>query len=270
MQFQLTVSTDSLLREPAESRLFELYHENTKLSMQTAAQYFKASSTPSSIERYLTTRGFRQFHAGEQIALPAATQSPESLQEVMLRRRSGRQLSGPVELCELATLLNQSLGCTAIVEDDETEIVHALRAWPSAGGLYPLDTYVIVRNVTGVPAGVYHYNPITSSLESKPSRPPDKVLSDAFFGQAFAINASVSVFLVASFDRTVAKYGERGYRLVLLDAGHAAQNLLLTAEQMFLDAVAMGGYCDDSLASDLGIDGVSEAVVHSVLMGRST
>ena len=270
MQFQLTVSTDALLREPAESRLFEIYHENTKLSMQTAAQYFQASSTPSNIERYLTTRGFRQFHAGEQVALPAATGSQETLQDVMLRRRSRRQLSGALELSELATLLNQALGCTAIVEDEIANITHALRAWPSAGGLYPLDTYVIARNVTDVPAGLYHYNPITGSLESKPCRPPEKVLSDAFFGQAFAVSASVSVFLVASFDRTVAKYGERGYRLVLLDAGHAAQNLLLTAEQMFLDAVAVGGFCDDSLAHDLGIDGVSEAVVHTVLVGRST
>lgn len=270
MRFELTVPTDSLLREPAESRLFEVYHENSKLSMQTATEYFQSSSTPSSIERYLTTRGFRQFQAGEQIALAPATRSRDSLQSVMLRRRSRRQLSGVVELGELATLLNQSLGCTAIVDDNEAKITHALRAWPSAGGLYPLDTYVVAGNVTGVSAGLYHYNPITSSLEAKPSRPLEKVLGDAFFGQAFAITASVCVFLVASFDRTVAKYGERGYRLVLLDAGHAAQNLLLTAEQMSLDAVAVGGYCDDSLAYDLGIDGVSEAVVHTVLVGRST
>lgn len=270
MQFELTVRMDELLREPVESRLFEVYHENSKLSIHTATQYFQTSSKTSDAERYLTTRGFRQYQTGAQIALPTEIPSHEPLQEVMLRRRSERQLSGAVELGELATLLNQSLGCTAVVEDADAEIVHALRAWPSAGGLYPLDTYVIAGNVTGVPPGMYHYNPITSSLESKPSRPPEKVLGDAFFGQDFARNAAISILLVASFDRTVAKYGERGYRLVLLDAGHAAQNLLLTAEQMRLSAVAVGGYCDDSLASDLGIDGVSEAVVHTVLLGRST
>ncbi len=266
MKFETAVPTDTCLRERYETRLFEIYHENSKLAPHQDALQLPQSA--SQIDRYLTTRAFRQYRTCEQHPLPPVLASAEPLQSILLRRRSGRDLGGPVTLGELGTLLTQSLGCTATVEDTLSGTVHALRAWPSAGGLYPLDTYVAVGRVDDLPEAIYHYNPITDHLALLPSRPVREVLGDAYFQQPFAKEAALGLFLVAAFDRTVAKYGERGYRLVLLDAGHAAQNLLLTAEQLRLGAVAMGGYCDDSLAADLGIDGVSEAIVHSVLIGR--
>jgi len=146
---------------------------------------------------------------------------------------------------------------------------HAFRAWPSAGGLYPLDTYVAAARVVGLVPAIYHYNPVAQQLERLNARDPVDVVDRGFFGQEMARQAAAVIILVASFDRTVVKYGERGYRLVLLDAGHAAQNLLLTAEQLDLDAVAVGGFHDDALASDLGLDGISEAPVHAVLVGKS-
>ncbi len=266
MRFETAVPTDTCLRERFETRLFEVYHENSKLASHQDVQ--QPTHAASQIDRYLTTRAFRQYRTNEQHALPPVLTSAEPLQTILLRRRSGRELRGAVTLPELATLLTQSLGCTAAVEDTVSGSVHALRAWPSAGGLYPLDAYVAAGCVEGLPQGLYHYNPITEHLALLSSRPVREVLGDAYFQQPFAQAAALALFLTAGFDRTVAKYGERGYRLVLLDAGHAAQNLLLTAEQLQLGAVAMGGYCDDSVAADLGIDGVSEAVVHSVLIGR--
>ena len=271
MKFEATVPTDALLRERYESRLFELYHENSKLSHNAMTPHLSERPTAATnAERYITTRGFRQYDASPRVELPTLTASSVPLQDVLLRRRSRRELGAPIDLSELGTLLTQSLGCTAIVQDHESETVHALRAWPSAGGLYPLDAYLICAKVKGLLPGIYHYNPIAIRLELLTSRPVEVILADAYFNQKFAIEAALSVCLVASFDRTVAKYGERGYRLVLLDAGHAAQNLLLTAEQLGLGAVAVAGYCDDRLAGDLGFDGVSEAVVHTVLIGKTS
>lgn len=268
MKITWSVQMSASLRECAEERLHELYHENSKLFPALARQQAEQFSM-SPFELYLTSRGFRQYRCTSRVALPELTPSSESLSSVMLRRRSSRDLKGPVNLGELATLLRQSLGPTAAVSNKDLNITQALRAWPSAGGLYPCDTYVVASKVEGLSPGLYHYNVITSELEHLPSRSPEEILKDGFFWQDFVSAAAVALIFVAVFERATVKYGERGYRLVLLDAGHAAQNVILTAEQIHLGAVAVGGFCDDSLAADLDIDGISEAVVHSIIVGKS-
>ena len=251
-----------------EESLFELYHENSKLFPVLAEQHAERSAV-SPFELYVMSRGFRQYRSADRVALPEIAFSPEPLAAVMLRRRSSRNLSGAVGLADLATVLRQSLGATAVVTNEAVNVSQVLRAWPSAGGLYPCDTYVVAAKVDGLAAGVYHFNVMTNELERLASRRScDEMLKDGFFWQEFVTTAAAVVLLVAAFERTVAKYGERGYRLVLLDAGHAAQNVLLSAEQVRLGAVAVGGFFDDSLAGDLGLDGVSEAVVHAIVLGR--
>lgn len=269
MKYQVTVPTDRALREVGESRLFEAYHTNTKLTSASALQAIGPAEAPSSLERYLMTRGFRQYRTTAPLPLPPALSSQATLQEVLGRRRSERDFGLAIDFAELGTVLEQSLGCTATVEDPDAGLIHGLRAWPSAGGLYPIDTYIAARNVADLEPALYHYNPVRNSLERLPAREVDRILRDGYFDQDFVNVAAAAVLLVACFSRTVAKYGERGYRLALLDAGHAAQNILLSATQLGIAAVAMAGYCDDSLAADLGIDGVSEAVIHSVLLGKS-
>lgn len=255
-------------RPQAEESLAELYHENSKLFPELAARQ-AAQFSVSPYELFLASRGFRQFRTATRTPLPEALPSTEPLQDVMRRRRSCRDVAGAITLGQLATLLRQAVGVTALVRNEEHDIIQPLRAWPSAGGLYPLDTYVVASAVDGLVPGVYHYNPATNELERLPSRAPGDVLREGFFWQDFATTAALALVLVAVFERTTAKYGERGYRLVLLDAGHAGQNLVLTAEQLHLAAVPVAGFCDDSLAADLGVDGVAEAVVHAVLVGRS-
>ena len=269
MRFEWSTTTSRLLHERANDYLFELYHENSKLFPQLAYEQ-AAQLSISPFELYLTSRGFRQYRGAPCSELPDIIPSAEPLSETMLRRRSSRDLGGAISLPELGTLLRQSLGPTAIASTKENGIEQVLRSWPSAGGLYPLDTYLIVSNAQEVPSGLYHYNVIRNALEHLPSRAPEAILRDGFFWQDFICSSAVAVLLVAVFGRTVAKYGERGYRLVLLDAGHAAQNLLLTAEQLHLGAVAVAGFCDDSLATDLHIDGVSEAVVHTIMLGKAS
>jgi SagB-type dehydrogenase family enzyme len=262
LQFDWNIPMGPFLAPQREERLFELYHENSKLS---AAQTKPGSATP--FELYVASRGFRQYHASPRTALPDMEPSTEALQSVMLRRRSARELRGPISLCALGTLLHQALGPTAVVQNADLGVEQALRSWPSAGGLYPIDTYLITSRVEGVPPGLHHYNVLRSELERLESRATENILRDGFFRQDFVTSAALVVLLVAAFERTTSKYGERGYRLVLLDAGHAAQNLLLVAEQLGLGAIALGGFADDVLADDLGVDGISEAVIHAVAVG---
>jgi SagB-type dehydrogenase family enzyme len=267
MKIDWAVTPPKFGRAIPEESLAELYHENSKLFPLLAREQ-SSQFVVSPFEMFLTTRGFRQYQDAPRTPLPTSLLSTDSLQDVMQRRRSTRNLSGPLALDELATLLRQSLGITAVVANADYELHQGLRAWPSAGGLYPLDVYIVASNVDGLAPGIYHFNVVRNELERMPSRPPQDVLRDGFFWQDFVVSAAATFLYVAVFERTLAKYGDRGYRLVLLDAGHSAQNVLLTAAQLHIGAVCLGGFCDDSLADDLHIDGLSEAVIYATAIGK--
>lgn len=267
LKFNATAPVGAGLGTDPQGSLAEWYHEASKLTL-TSASALQSESQFSAFELYMVSRAFKQFKNAPRISLGDIEHSGEPLQDILRRRRSRRDLTGALSLADLSTVLQQALGPSAVFQNTDYQISQALRAYPSAGGLYPLDTYVVASGVHDVNPGIYHYNLITNELEGLQSRPVGEVLRDGFFWQDFITRAAAVLLFVAVFTRTGAKYGERGYRLVLLDAGHACQNVLLTAEQLHLSAVPVGGFCDASLAEDLNIDGVSEAVVHSVVLGK--
>ena len=269
MKIEQSVSLQHALHELPDEQLSMLYHENSKLFPQLAREQ-TSEFAASPFELYITSRGFRQFRQAKRIALPEELPTTESIQALMVRRRTRRDLKGAMSLEELATILRQALGATALVQNEELGVVQVLRAWPSAGALYPLDTYIVSSQVNGISPGLYHFNVITCELECLPSRPVKQILQDGFFWQDFITSAAAVLIFVAVFQRTMAKYGERGYRYIFLDAGHAAQNVLLAAEQLNLSAVPIGGFCDDDLAADLNIDGIDELVVYAIAMGQAS
>ena len=74
-------------------------------------------------------------------------------------------------------------------------------------------------------------------------------------------------FLGAVFNRSQKKYGPRGYRYILLEAGHLAQNLCLIAAEFNLGSLCMGGFYDSRLNRFMEFDGLTEAVIYSVAAG---
>jgi SagB-type dehydrogenase family enzyme len=266
MDSHFSIRLDGAFAEPREERLFELYHENSKLFPELARD-MAAESAVSPVELHLASRGFKQYRTAPRVSLPPPARSQNALSRALRERRSGRDLTASLAFDDLATVLVESFEPTSIFHNEAFGIDQPLRPWPSAGGLYPLDVYVIAANVDGLEPGLYHHNVLTSELEQLPARPPEEILRDGFFYQEFVVSSAAVLLLTAVFDRTIAKYGERGYRLVLLDAGHAAQNVLLDAERIGLPAVAVGGFHDDALAADVGLDGVDEAVLHTVILG---
>ena len=141
------------------------------------------------------------------------------------------------------------------------------RTTPSAGGLFPLEIYALVRDVAGVTDGIHHYNVRRHALElireGRWFEEFDKVLISA----PFVSNANLIFFLSAVFNRSQKKYGPRGYRYILLEAGHVAQNLCLVAVEQGLSSLCMGGYTDSKLNRFLGFETAEEAVVYSVAVG---
>ncbi|MEI7828038.1 MAG: SagB/ThcOx family dehydrogenase, partial [Euryarchaeota archaeon] len=163
------------------------------------------------------------------------TKGNVSLEETLQQRRSIREYTdADISLNELSQLLWAAQGITSI---------QGFRTVPSAGALYPLEVYTV--NVTGV----YHYNPLNHSLEKVRSADVQENLVKAALNQGAVRQAPLKLVIMGVYERTAAKYGERAERYVHLEAGHAAQNVLLECTSLGLGAVPIGAF-DDSMVRE--------------------
>jgi SagB-type dehydrogenase family enzyme len=143
------------------------------------------------------------------------------------------------------------------------------RCAPSAGALYPIEIYIAAQAVSGLAPAIYHYNPTAHSLEGLTTVDGIEGVQRTSLYPEIVGNATIVLMMVAVFARTCRKYGERGYRFVLLDCGHIAQTLHLVATAIGLGSVGIGGFLDDQLNDVLELDGINEAVVHTMALGPS-
>ncbi len=196
----------------------------------------------------------------ETIQLPVPrTQSAYSLERALHERRSVRRFSPTaLTLEQVSQLLWAAQGVT-----------HAsgLRTTPSAGALYPLETYVVAGNVTGLRPGVYRYLPQRHELAPAGRANARAALAAAAPGQTAVAEAPAVVALAAVEGRTTAKYGRRGIAYVEREAGHAAQNLLLQATALGLAGVPIGAFDDARVAAALGLAG-DERPLYLIPLGR--
>jgi len=153
-----------------------------------------------------------------------------SLEETLQLRRSVREYtSADISLSELSQLVWAAQGITS---------TQGFRTVPSAGALYPLEVYIV--NMTGV----YHYNPLNHSLEKIRSEDVQENLTKAALHQDSVRQAPLKLVIMGIYERAETKYGERAERYVHLEAGHAAQNVLLECTSLGLGAVPIGAFDD--------------------------
>jgi len=233
-----------------------LYHLNSEPWLNTEAY----EALPYEVQ-YKEMAG-----ADRMIPLPPPTQSP--LLRLLEARRSCRQYDPrPMPVDTLAAILAGAYGIlrTSMLADG---INAFFRGVPSAGGLFPFEIYVLARSVAGVPDGLQHYNVRKHALEPLADGPPLEEIHGALLTDPFAREANVIILLAAVFTRTQRKYGPRGYRYILLEAGHIAQAICLLATERGLGSLCMGGFLDGRLNRSLGLDGVGEAVLYAVAVGH--
>ena len=245
----------------------ELYHVNSKLTRSDqglSAWIGAVNETP--LFQHTITRPRSRPDPADLVALPPPVAPPaELLHELLARRRSTPAFADePISMGELSYLLEVADGVTHVrVGADGAR--WSLRSAPSGGGLYPVDIYCAASRVDGLDPGLYRYEPLSSGLAPIAEGDALPLLRGATYLEATA-DAAVAFLLVGVLGRSSFKYGERGYRFVLLEAGHIAQNLLLAVEASALAALPVGGFVDDELNGLLRLDGVQEAVLYLVLV----
>ena len=186
--------------------------------------------------------------------------SKTSIEEAILKRRSVRDYKDEqLTLKEISQILWSSQGITDSAAGHRTA--------PSAGALYPLEIYLVVRKVEGLDAGVYHYLPNGHKLEKILEGDFITQLASAALGQSFIKNAAASLVISGVYDRTTKRYDERGIRYVHMEAGHAAQNVYLQVESLGLGTVTAGAFSDDEVKKLLKL-GIEETPLYIMPIGR--
>jgi SagB-type dehydrogenase family enzyme len=148
-----------------------------------------------------------------------------------------------------------------------TEEGYEFRTAPSAGALYPIETYLVANDVQNLEPGLYHYAIRSHELEQLALGNLRQAAAMAALGQAMCAEAPVVFVWTALFGRSKWKYGQRAYRYVYLDAGHIAQNLALTAVSLGLGSCQIGALFDDEANKIIGLDGTAEGVIYMSTVG---
>lgn len=203
---------------------------------------------------------YKGYNRLDQLILPPPRRDDSvSLFRALFERKSSRIFSKmPVKMQSLSTLLYFSSGINKKKRPDR-------RFYPSAGGRFPLEIYLISLNCE-ITNGIYHYNIPSHCLEKLALI--QTLDFQQYFNQKWISKAACLILISSVFKRTTVKYGNRGYRYILIETGHLAQNLYLCTTALNLTATAIGGFNDGKINKLLDIDGVNESVVYILAVGN--
>ena len=190
---------------------------------------------------------------------------PVDLLKAIEQRRSVRIYSEePITLEELSFLLWCTQGVKKVTSRPVT-----LRTVPSAGARHAFETFLLVNRVEGLAPGVYRFLAIEHKLALVTSDPEmNERLTAACLQQKQVAHSAVTFIWVAVVPRMYWRYGERGYRYLLLDAGHVCQNLYLAAEAIRCGACAIDAFEDVPVNTLLGLDGEDQFAIYLASVGK--
>ena len=239
-----------------KSHLYKFFHDTTNDRTENGSIYIPKDKNLwpkkwKEIER-------KTYDRSEGIPLinPA---TPSSLLALLQLRNSDIDtiVSGQPTCSEIGSML--------AAEYDQKKSDDSKRTVPSAGGRFPLEVYVMLwGEVPGLKPGSYHYNVARHQLEDlyspKLTSQDIKIISPL----PWVANIHGVFILSAVFDRTIAKYGSRGYRYILLEAGHVGQNICLAAAESGLSVRPLAAIDECACERILSLDSEKEQIVYAI------
>ena len=194
---------------------------------------------------------------------PPDQKGGKSLWEAITQRRSVREFSRrPISFLQISQLIWAVQGITLKAQGFD------FRASPSAGALYPIETYLAANRIEEIPSGLYHYEVRDARLILLREGYLGPELSLAGLGQEMLEEAAAVFVWTAVVGRSKRKYRERAYRYIYMDAGHIGQALYLSAAALDLGCCTAGAFFDDEVDRLVGIDGKEEISVYLGAVGR--
>lgn len=233
-------------------------------AFQSETKYERGSLPRGYLDWAAKPATYKAYPDAVRIQLSAPqTDGGAPLMAVLQQRRSCRRFQPvPLPETELSQLLWAAQGITLSTRDV------GFRTAPSAGALYPVETYLALNAVEHIPPGIYHYAVETHELEQIRLGDVRRDVARAALDQGMAAQAAVVFVWTAVFPRSKWKYKQRAYRYVYLDAGHIAQNVALAAVALNLGSCQIAALYDNELNDLLGVDGEEESAIYMTVVGR--
>jgi SagB-type dehydrogenase family enzyme len=259
--------------------IYGAYRQNWKWDLTTALFHFtvtdndycgedEASKLISEKVATVPQPAHSWRNAETSIKLPALSANlNEPLYATMIARRTNRtSTSYPLTAMQLSKCLFAGLGITGEVETPSGWL--PLGVTPSGGARNPFEAYVIVRRSDEIDAGIYHYSPMDQSLEIVRREIPDTI--DQFFAnQSWVDEMSAVVVLTAVLERTMWKYEDpNAYRVVIIEAGHIAQNMMLAATDLGLSACPTAALSHSSLRKLFGLSEMTHVPLYALTLDK--
>lgn len=186
-----------------------------------------------------------------------------TLDETLRKRKSKRNFtSKAITIEQLSYLLWASTGI------QRKEMGFEFRTAPSAGALYPIETYIVINNVESLSKGVYHYSIKGHFLEEIKSGDNSSNIAKAALDQDMCADAAVVFIWTGIFNRSRCKYGQRAYRYIYLDAGHIAENLALSSTGLGLGSCQIAALFDEEVNKIIDVDGFDESTIYMSVVGN--
>jgi SagB-type dehydrogenase family enzyme len=213
-----------------------------------------------------------RYRSYQEASARAVSQSvPERLRAfhaLTRARRSSRDYGGlGMSRTDFDALLSCACGVTGEMPWSGREV--KLRAYPSSGALYAVEIYPVVFRVEGMEEAVYHFRVLEETLERVRNIDRGRFVTAALpVEREMVTNAAAMICLTGVFPRHERKYGQGGYRMMVAEAGHVSQNLILAATALGLSARPFGGVFDSLLNQELGLNDAEESFLLAVLVGH--
>lgn len=191
------------------------------------------------------------------------------LNDYLMNRRSERVFQKSyITLEQLSTILYYSFGISKVENIDGKKIYFYM--YPSAGGLNPLRIYIGINTVKSINKGIYLYNPYNNCLIEIKKEFEESEYKYITQSHSLSKNSNFSIHIVGNMDLTGYKYGDRAYRFMNLEAGHAAQNLYLVLQAFDLSTVASGGFMDANFFEYLGLNESDNFLLYELFVGEAS
>lgn len=197
----------------------------------------------------------KEYPRMSKIKLPDPIDPEVTLLQTLKRRRSSHEVTKtPLSLQDLSYILS----CLGLND-------RGTKTYPSGGGLYPIETYLLARRVDGLEVGAYHYHTTTHALEHLWTI-PEKL---EMFGSVntWAEDARALLIFTGIWYKNSYKYKDFSYLLGTLETGHAGQNAVLAAAALNIPACPLAGFNDDVAVKLLDLNPNSEQPVYCIALG---
>jgi len=173
-----------------------------------------------------------------------------SLKEVLQKRSSTRKYGiKPISLDQLSKFLYYSHSVNTTIPVSENQLYESSkRSYPSGGGSYSLEIYVIVNRSESLVAGIYYYCPYEHSLFKIEHNISDynKILLDAKYANGSHELPDILLVITSRFGRMNWKYQTMAYSAILKDVGALFMTMYCVATALNIGICALG--CGDIAA----------------------